>query len=184
MSSTPLLPRPCPEPVASLGIMPFDVELAIAEFLLGDQLAGARDDFEVAVLHLPLGLLGWPPRPPWTHLERSLPSKSTMASEGGAWTIMGAGVTLGGARALHVVDLPLLVGQLRRVVVAACVVAVGGGYAVARRRGCFAAGRGLRDSAVAANSRIAIFIVRNAECIANSLQPLASALARFSSARM
>ena len=76
-------------------LCPFCVKLDVAERLLGADRAAAWDDFHVAILDLPRrGPVGGA-APPVRRARRSLPSKRTIASDGGA-PKLAAGVT-GGA---------------------------------------------------------------------------------------
>jgi len=73
---------------------PFDMELAVAEFFLGADEAGAGHTFHGAILDHPLGGTLVPSSA--SHLERSVPLKRTMASEGGwpgcSWVLKVPGV--------------------------------------------------------------------------------------------
>ncbi len=108
-----------------LGNHPLDMELAIAELFPGDQAACARDNLEIPVLDLPLRLLGL------AAARRLCPMRQIFAVEqddgvgGRASARQRPRRHFGGAGPLHVVDLPLLGGQLGRIVVAAGIVTVG-----------------------------------------------------------
>src|SRR4029453_11888713 len=93
MKKTPLLPRPFPSPFTSEGVAHsiWSCALPNPSFVWMPPLPGATVRTPSATLHgagaLPLSL---------THCDRSLPSKSTMASDGGAPGVA-PGVTIGGS---------------------------------------------------------------------------------------
>src|ERR1039458_419591 len=128
-----------------LGNHPLDMQLAIAELFLGDQAAGPRDDHDVAVLHFPLGFLELASANLLHPVREILAIKQHDGVGGRSGIRQRPGRHLGGAAPLHVVYLPLLIGQLRCIVIPAGIVTVGCRYAVARRRGLFGLlGRRLR----------------------------------------